>query len=947
MATKPAETLKASGDPKPKVSKLRKRAPKACLSCRSRKVRCDWSQRGPPCSNCYLDNENCVVTGRASRFRRSKLGGPLDMAPISQSYLPGATRPDHSHSPDHQDTAFNVDGSQHNHNANTPSPKASSLPQELSNPLNETNLPKDFGANARPEPKNHTPTDFNLPFSGSPVSQWLADQRTNFQSDIVYSYYSFVHIGNLSSILPQDVNYLELQGCLRLPTRPTLDEFVRQYFLHVHPMLPLTDEGDFWELYYGHGARRAAPDVTQLSLLVFQSMLFASCNFVSRATIKSLGYPDIHTARAALYRRAKLLYDFETETCPIALSQASVLLSFWSPPSTQGAKKANTGWLTSAINHAKAADAHHYSALPTFSPSASPVQHKKQNTLKRLWWSVIIRDRVLPLGMRRSIQITRDHFPFEANPQLTVDDLMSEIERSKVYNSLTKKSLVVIFIQLVELAVLLSDILVLVYPLDDSPWRKSIGPDEVEKIRGCKIALRRWFRGTTTQFPVSGAGNDTAGSRGDGSSDIASNMNAAGHSSMPRAAAEKEFQHDSVILYTNLMYMYYHSARVALCHFSLASVSQSLVGGHCGGATRVQDASLSNTISIHENRHELQDAASGVTECLKELIQLKLARWLPVSAVACTALPLVLHIMDVKLSGPALPGTGGASDDPFDRNNSQTALKQHRLNILIEAMKTYHPQYDGVEWVSQTIRHILSLAQLDSARSGQLSIGSGGGGISDWTDILASHPSFYLRLALTMDLSLSKGRLPEDCDFPVGLRGLFDGGINPLVELIRRARMGDVVGDPMDLGGETPRRNPVMTMPMGSVVPILSDEDTNSPGSRYHHSSPNGSMDEDEAREHVAGHFAPMNHVGLDIQMGESPFSELAAEVLAALPGEDHSLGSEEDDVFGDRAQSHDPTGWVEQVWHREEEQEARMGGGGNGDHETAQALLDAIQTES
>ncbi|KAL6406996.1 Cutinase transcription factor 1 beta-like protein [Ilyonectria robusta] len=49
-------------------TRMRKRARKACLSCRSRKVRCDVSQRGRPCMNCYLDNETCVVTGRASKL---------------------------------------------------------------------------------------------------------------------------------------------------------------------------------------------------------------------------------------------------------------------------------------------------------------------------------------------------------------------------------------------------------------------------------------------------------------------------------------------------------------------------------------------------------------------------------------------------------------------------------------------------------------------------------------------------------------------------------------------------------------------------------------------------------------------------------------------------------------------------------------------------------------
>lgn len=217
------------------------------------------------------------------------------------------------------------------------------------------------------------------------------------------------------------------------------------------------------------------------------------------------------------------------------------------------------------------------------------------------------------------------------------------------------------------------------------------------------------------------------------------------------------------------------SGRVALCHHEVLHLALASTHGSVDGPGR-------DVSTIYENRHELQDAATGVTECLKELIQLRLARWLPISAVACTALPLVLHILDVKLSSPR-PGT-----TTTDGQNSQTALKQHRLNVLIEAMKTYQPQYDGVDWVSETIRHIVNLAQLDGVQpngsegsnsstnnneTGESS--NGNGKIQDWTDILTSHPSLYLRLALTMDLSLSKDRLPEEGDFPASLRGLLTG----------------------------------------------------------------------------------------------------------------------------------------------------------------------------
>ena len=51
-----------------KDSESRKRSMRACLSCRSRKVRCDVSSRGQPCTNCDLDGKNCLVVGRASRL---------------------------------------------------------------------------------------------------------------------------------------------------------------------------------------------------------------------------------------------------------------------------------------------------------------------------------------------------------------------------------------------------------------------------------------------------------------------------------------------------------------------------------------------------------------------------------------------------------------------------------------------------------------------------------------------------------------------------------------------------------------------------------------------------------------------------------------------------------------------------------------------------------------
>lgn len=95
-------------------------------------------------------------------------------------------------------------------------------------------------------------------------------------NSVVYNYYPFLTLDNLYNCMPQDVDFMESEGCFHLPTRAILDQIVRQYFLHIHPLLPLLNEGDFWEMYYNKPNEGEEPP--KLSLLVFQAIMFASCN---------------------------------------------------------------------------------------------------------------------------------------------------------------------------------------------------------------------------------------------------------------------------------------------------------------------------------------------------------------------------------------------------------------------------------------------------------------------------------------------------------------------------------------------------------------------------------------------------------------------------------------------------------------------------------------------
>ena len=77
--TNPLKNLKSLADPQKRKANsmpgdgvatrpVKRRASKACQCCRSRKVRCNVTEHGAPCTNCRLDEVECIV----SESRRKK-----------------------------------------------------------------------------------------------------------------------------------------------------------------------------------------------------------------------------------------------------------------------------------------------------------------------------------------------------------------------------------------------------------------------------------------------------------------------------------------------------------------------------------------------------------------------------------------------------------------------------------------------------------------------------------------------------------------------------------------------------------------------------------------------------------------------------------------------------------------------------------------------------------
>lgn len=83
--------------------------------------------------------------------------------------------------------------------------------------------------------------------------------------------YPFVDTEFLSSLPPEDIAFLTSKNSHTLPDDDAIDEFVRQYFKRMHPIVPVVDEAQFWRIYQGDTG------VGKLSLFLLQAILFASC----------------------------------------------------------------------------------------------------------------------------------------------------------------------------------------------------------------------------------------------------------------------------------------------------------------------------------------------------------------------------------------------------------------------------------------------------------------------------------------------------------------------------------------------------------------------------------------------------------------------------------------------------------------------------------------------
>jgi hypothetical protein len=530
-----------------RTARPRGRGTVACYSCRARKVRCDVHKRHP-CMHCSLDDTPCEIaernlksqiwkepyspdtwpiakgrrkskakrydsetygkpptTTRRDRFREGKIVTPSStVSTPSTSGLNIVGNPLENAGSGQLDSleAFCFESFEESDLmsllGNIPSGKKSPEYMQLPDP----NTSHDYQTRLRWSRYNAT-TDQVLakttpiqPRSKTPnIVPTFAKSPIN-PSEVLFLHLSFLETTNLPSLSTQDLNYMESQCCLRVPVKEILDVFLRHYFLYVHPLIPLLDEGDFWAMYraYPQNPNSHRP---KFPLLVFQAMLFAACSFVPSETITALGYDSHRAARRTFYNRAKTLFDLGVESASHILCQAALLMSYWMTPLAAVATKSNSAWLQIAILKVKQYEAECVDSRIQDEQSAA----SKKKLAKRLQWCCITRDYMMSIALRRTPRINRQIHDLENLPELVQADFAGEIDGSVVYSPNTKQILIEIYIYLCRLCMELTSVANVIFPFErGSDWDAIIGTERLSDINGCIDSLSRWYGATRSSL---------------------------------------------------------------------------------------------------------------------------------------------------------------------------------------------------------------------------------------------------------------------------------------------------------------------------------------------------------------------------------------------------------------------------------------------------------------
>jgi hypothetical protein len=362
---------------------VKRRAKKACQSCRARKVRCDVAFNTQLCTNCKLDSLECIVsTTRKCRSDTNKKRSPKRHSAERPEQLTGqeSTRPK---------TAATVDGVGPELSRKSEAPE-DAIPvcltfddHSFASATAEHEGCEDYeGLSIRPSP---------VPASVPTLASTIASTPSSSPSLCLPMYIKPLP----DSLELQDLDYLRSKGAFDLPDENLRIEILRSYMLGVHVFMPILNLRETLQTIAASDGQK------RISLLLFQAIMFAGVAHLPEDSAPDTGFVTLKEARKEYFARVRLLHDLDIEQDDLAVLQTLLLMSFqyekWD-------KRRHTWyWSGLALSQAQSMALNSSSSAPSLPPETQMLH-------RRLWWSLYIRDRLIGLGLRRPMRIKDSDF---------------------------------------------------------------------------------------------------------------------------------------------------------------------------------------------------------------------------------------------------------------------------------------------------------------------------------------------------------------------------------------------------------------------------------------------------------------------------------------------------------------------------------------------------------
>ncbi|KAH8816985.1 fungal-specific transcription factor domain-containing protein [Xylogone sp. PMI_703] len=378
------DTTGASGRPKYRRSAI------ACKRCNERRVRCDASLYGTPCSNCRKHFcQQCEliqskkIRGCSGRYIAARSAESVSMhqnLPVPGKEVGSCLAPRPESSPDARKLSYAE-------RRDSQAPTAS-ISAGISSPRESWYLELIL------ELTNNSDFLFkSIDTQNTSIHDALINPIMNRNGDLQYNV--DYQPEPETHILPFDALSPSLQSLL-----------VNAYFDRFQSFCPIIDRASFLDqLRQG-----------TVSRLLLRCVLFIGSVHCHMKTIYRMGFDTRREALKEMFRQAQLDFDSGYEKDVLTLLQCSFLLHYWWGQTLTF--KDPTWWLAGAINAAKAMRLNRKSENGSSDESSRYLR-------RRIWWLLYVRDVQVSVSLGRPMSIndhdcdveelTEDDFPHEPN----------------------------------------------------------------------------------------------------------------------------------------------------------------------------------------------------------------------------------------------------------------------------------------------------------------------------------------------------------------------------------------------------------------------------------------------------------------------------------------------------------------------------------------------------